>query len=61
MRFGLYFDITLNRKMAIFMHKHNNYSYMHMLGGSGAYASSPENNLKIWCSLVRFGAFWCMF
>ena len=25
-----------------------------MLGSPGAYASSPENILKMWCSLVRF-------
>ena len=25
-----------------------------MLGGSRAYASSPEKFLKIWCNLVRF-------
>ena len=29
-----------------------------MLGDSGAYASSPEKILKIWCSLVCFGVFW---
>ena len=28
-----------------------------MLGGSGAYASSPEKILKIWCSLLRFGVY----
>ena len=32
-----------------------------MLGGSGAYDSSPEKKLKIWCGLVRFGAFGCIF
>ena len=25
-----------------------------MLGSSGAYDSSPEKFLKVWCSLVRF-------
>ena len=28
-----------------------------MLGSSGAYSSSPEKILKMWCSLVRFGAY----
>ena len=28
-----------------------------MLGGSGAYASSPEKIRKMWCSFVRFGVY----
>ena len=28
-----------------------------MLGGSGAYASSAQIFLKIWCSLVGFGVY----
>ena len=29
-----------------------------MLGGSGAYDSSPEKKIE---NMVRFGAFWCIF
>ena len=28
-----------------------------MPGGSGAYASSSEKNMKLWCSLVCFGVY----
>ena len=28
-----------------------------MLGGSGAFANSPEKIVKIWSSLMRFGVY----
>ena len=57
MRFGMYFEIILNKKWLLYVEIHTNYSCTHnriYAGGSRVYASSPENFLKIWCSLVRF-------
>ena len=54
MRFGMYFEIILNKKWLFSCRNTANYSCTHMLGSSVAYASYPENILKMWCSLVRF-------
>ena len=54
MRFGMYFEIILNKKWLFSCRNTTNYSCMPMLGSSGAYASSPEKFLKMWCSLVCF-------
>ena len=54
-RFGLYFERIL--KLFSCRNTYINYSCTHMLGGSGAYASSPEKKFKIWCSLVCFGVY----
>ena len=56
MRFGMYFEIILNQKMAQ-VEIHTNYSCTHVLGSSGTYASSPEKILKMWCCLMRFEAY----
>ena len=56
MRFGVNFEIILNRNGYFHAEIHINYSCMYMMGGSGAYASSPELKKK-WCSLVRFGIY----
>ena len=54
MRFGMYFEIILNKKWLYFHVDRNttNCSCTHMLGSSGAYVSSSEKILKMWCSLV---------
>ena len=54
MRFGMYFQIILNKKWLFSCRNTTNYRCMHMLGSSGAYTSSPEKILKTWCSLVCF-------
>ena len=54
MRFGMYFEIILNKKWLFSSRNTTNYSCTHMLGSSGAYASTPEKILKMWCSLVCF-------
>ena len=55
MRFGMYFEIILNKKGYFHVDRNTtNYSCTHILGSSGAYASSPEKILKMWCSLVCF-------
>ena len=54
MRFCMYFEIILNKKWLFSCRNTTHYSCTHMLGRSGAYASSPENILKMWCSLVCF-------
>ena len=40
MRFGVYFEITLNRNDYFHVEIHINYCCTYMLGGSGPYASS---------------------
>ena len=54
MRFGMYFEIILNKNGYFHVAIHTNYSCTHMLESSGADASSPDKILKMWCSLVRF-------
>ena len=54
MRFGMYFEIILNKKWLFSCRNTTNYSCTYMLGSSGAYASSSEKILKMWCSLVCF-------
>ena len=54
MHFGMYFEIILNTKWLFSCRNTTNYSCTHMLESSGAYASSPEKFLKMWCSLVCF-------
>ena len=54
MRFGMYFEIILNKKWLFSSRNTTNYSCTHMLGSSGAYASTHEKILKMWCSLVCF-------
>ena len=55
MRFGMYFEIILNKR--------NGYFHVEILliivacicwGVQGTYSSSPEKFLKMWCSLVCF-------
>ena len=53
MRFGMYFEVILNKKLPFSCRYTTNYRCTHMLGRSGAYASSREKILKMWCSLVR--------
>ena len=54
MRFGMYFEIILNKKWLFSCRNTTNYSCTHMLGSAEAYASSHEKILKTWCSLVCF-------
>ena len=54
MRFGMYFEIILNKKWLFSCRNTTNYSFTQLLGSSGAHASSPEKILKMWCSLVCF-------
>ena len=54
MRFGMYFEIILNKNLLFSCRNTTNYSCTQMRGSSGAYASSPGKILKVWCSLVRF-------
>ena len=61
MRFGNYLEIILKKNGYFHVEIHTNYSCTHMLGGSRAYASSPEKNLKILCSLVRFEVYFDQF
>ena len=66
--FGIYLDqiLSLNfflnyhiyiKKLKIQVEIHINYSITHILGSSGAYASCPEEILKMWCILMRFGVY----
>ena len=52
-RFGMYFEIILNKKWLFSCRNTTNYSCTHMLGSSGAYASSPEKFWKMW-------SVWCV-
>ena len=54
MRFGMCFEIFLNKKWLFSCRNTTNYSWTHMLRSLGAYASSIEKILKMWCSLVCF-------
>ena len=47
MRFGMYFEITLNKNRYFHVEIHTNYSCTHMPGSSGAYASSHEKLLEM--------------
>ena len=60
LRFGVYFEITLNRNMTIFMYKYILIIVARIiLGGSAVQGNklAPREILKIWCSLVRFGVY----
>ena len=55
MRFGMYFEIILNKKW-LFSCRNTKPIIVASIcrGVQGHYASSPEKILKMWCSLVRF-------
>ena len=54
MRFGMYFEIILNKNGYFHVEIQTNYSCTYMLGSSRAYASFHEKNLE---NVVQFGAF----
>ena len=49
MRFGVYFETKMAQR--------NNYSLFALIYARGSEAYATQENLKIWCSLLRFGVY----